>query len=288
MPNKVLQGALFILLGEALLAIMGAIIKHLSGELSTEVIVFYRNLFGLIMLLPIIYHHGHGILKTNKIHLHLLRATVGLSAMYGFFYVLANMPLAEAFLVKLTSPLFMPILAALWLGEVIKARTFWAIGIGFLGVIFILRPGTDTFAPIALIGIGAAVLASAAKVTIRKMGSTEPSVRIVFYFGVISSLLSAIPLFWAWQWPQLHHWPWIALMGLVGTLGQLSLTRAYSIANPGQIGPYVYSSVIYGATLGWVIWGESLLMSTIIGSSLIIFAGVWNLRPARKQPLVKD
>jgi drug/metabolite transporter (DMT)-like permease len=288
MPNKVLQGALFILLGEALLAIMGAIIKHLSGELSTEVIVFYRNLFGLIMLLPIVYHHGSGILKTNKMHLHLLRATVGLSAMYGFFYVLANMPLAEAFLVKLTSPLFMPILAALWLGEVIKGRTFWAIGIGFLGVIFILRPGTDTFAPIALIGIGAAVLASAAKVTIRKMGSTEPSVRIVFYFGLISSLLSAIPLFWAWQWPQLHHWPWIALMGLVGTLGQLSLTRAYTIANPGQIGPYVYSSVIYGATLGWVIWGESLLMTTIIGSGLIIFAGVWNLRPARKKTTIKD
>jgi len=90
---------------------------------------------------------------------------------------------------------------------------------------------------------------------------------------------------WSWQWPAIHHWPWIALMGLMGTLGQLALTRAYRIANPGQIGPYVYSSVVYGATLGWVIWGESLLLSTIIGSALIIVAGIWNLKPARKQAI---
>ena len=288
MPNKIVQGALLILLGEALLSIMGAIIKHLSIELPTEVVVFYRNLFGLIMLVPIILHAGPGTLKTQKLHLHFIRAGVGLSAMYGFFYVIANMPLAEAFLVKLTTPLFMPIVAALWLGESIQSKTRWAIFIGFLGVVFILRPGTEAFTPIALIGIGAAFLASTAKVTIRKMGSTEPSVRIVFYFGVISSLLSAIPLTWAWQVPEAHHWPWIALMGLVGTLGQLALTRAYRIAKPGQIGPYVYSSVLYGALLGYVFWGEHLLVTTIIGSALIIVAGIWNLKPSktnRKQEL---
>ena len=282
MPNKVVQGALLILLGEALLSIMGAIIKHLSVELPTEVVVFYRNLFGLIMLAPIILHTGAGSLKTQKLHLHLIRASVGLAAMYGFFYVIANMPLAEAFLVKLTTPLFMPIVAALWLGESIRSKTRWSIFIGFLGVVFILRPGTDAFTPVALIGIGAALLASTAKVTIRKMGSTEPSVRIVFYFGVISSLLSAIPLLWSWQVPQAHHWPWIALMGVAGTLGQLALTRAYRIAKPGQIGPYVYSSVLYGAILGFIFWGEHLLVSTIIGSSLIIIAGIWNLKPSRK------
>ncbi len=282
MPNKVIQGALLILLGEALLSIMGAIIKHLSMDLPTEVVVFYRNLFGLLMLLPVIAHGGLGTLKTQKLHLHFIRASVGLSAMYGFFYVIANMPLAEAFLVKLTTPLIMPIVAALWLGESITSKTRWAIFIGFLGVIFILRPGTEAFTPVALIGIGAAFLASIAKVAIRKMGSTEPSVRIVFYFGVISTLLSAIPLAWAWQVPEPHHWPWIALLGLMGTLGQLALTRAYRIAKPGQIGPYVYSSVLYGATLGWIFWGEHLLLSTIIGSLLIIVAGVWNLKPSKK------
>lgn len=276
-PNKLLQGALLILLGEALLALMGAIIKHLSVDLSTEVIVFYRNLFGLILLIPILLNSGIGQLKTQKIHLHLLRASVGLTAMYGFFYVLGNMPLAEAFLVKLTAPFFMPIIAAIWLGESIRRKNVAAIALGFVGVIFILRPGTDAFTPIALIGIGAAFLAGTAKVSIRLMGSTESSVTIVFYFAVFSSLLASIPLIWSWQVPLLHNWPWIILMGLAGTLGQLALTRAYRIANPGQIGPYVYSSVVYGAALGWFIWGESLLISTVIGSALIILAGLLNL-----------
>ncbi|MGR6874097.1 DMT family transporter [Pseudomonas sp. HK3] len=277
MPNNVIQGALLILLGEALLSIMGAIIKHLSHDMPTEHIVFYRNLFGLIMLVPIIMHNGISQLKTSVWHLHLLRAAVGLSAMYGFFYVIGNMPLAEAFLVKLTSPFFMPIVAAIWLGESIKAKTGWAIAIGFIGVMFILRPGTDQFTPVALIGIGAAALASIAKVCIRRMSMTESSVRIVFYFGAIGTILSMIPLFWTPFWPTADHWPWIALMGLVATCGQLALTRAYRIANPGQIGPYVYSSVVYGATLGWIFWGEALLLTTVIGSALIIVAGLWNV-----------
>jgi len=277
MPNHVIQGALLILLGEGLLSVMGAIIKHLSGEMPTEHIVFYRNLFGLIMLIPIIMHGGFRQLKTQVIHFHLLRAAVGLSAMYGFFYVIGNMPLAEAFLVKLTSPFFMPIVAAIWLGETIKPKTGWAIAIGFIGVMFILRPGTEEFTPIAIIGLVSAALASTAKVTIRRMSVTESSVRIVFYFGAISTLMSAIPLIWSPLALTLSQLPWIALMGLVATLGQLALTKAYRIANPGQIGPYVYSSVVYGACLGWVFWGETLLLTTIIGSGLIIAAGIWNV-----------
>jgi drug/metabolite transporter (DMT)-like permease len=210
--------------------------------------------------------------------MHILRASLGLTAMYGFFFVLGNMPLAEAFLVKLTTPFFMPIVAALWLGESIRRKNLAAIIIGFVGVIFILRPGTDSFEPIAIIGLGAAALAGSAKVCIRKMGGTENSVTIVFYFGLFSSCLSLIPLLWSWQVPLMHHWPYILCMGLMGTLGQLALTRAYRIANPGQIGPYVYSSVVYGAALGWFIWGEALLISTLIGSALIIAAGLWNAK----------
>ncbi|MFT6154059.1 MAG: drug/metabolite transporter (DMT)-like permease [Bermanella sp.] len=281
-PNKLLQGALLILLGEALLALMGAIIKHLSADLSTEVIVFYRNLFGLLLLLPILLTAGITSLKTQKIHLHFIRAAVGLSAMYGFFYVLANLPLAEAFLVKLTTPFFMPIIAGVWLGESIRRKNIAAIALGFIGVIFILKPGSDAFTHIALIGVAAAFLAGTAKVCIRLMGSTESSVTIVFYFGLISTFLASVPLIWSWQLPYSHNWPWIVLMGLAGTLGQLALTRAYRIANPGQIGPYVYSSVVYGAALGWFIWGETLLISTVIGSGIIIAAGILNLPSFKK------
>lgn len=281
--HPIILGALLILLGEALLGIMGGIIKHLSADLSTQQIVFFRNAAGLLMLMPILMKTGFSELKTKRFHWHLMRALVGLSAMYCYFFVLARMPLAEAFLVKLTSPFFMPLIAYLWLKESIGPNTRWAIIIGFIGVAFILRPGTDSISYFAVIGLIGAALAALAKVTIRKMGDTESSVAIVFYFGVISAIISAPPAFYAWQAVPDQAWGWILLMGAVATLGQLALTRAYRTAPTGRIGIYVYSSVIYGAFMGWLFWDEVPLWTTWLGSAFIIAAGLINIRkPATK------
>lgn len=279
MANQLVRGAILLLLGELSLAIMAAIIKHLSGHLGQETMVFARNLFGLIALLPILARFGAGNLKTNQFHLHLLRTASGLTAMYGYFYVIAHMPLAEAVLVKLSAPFFLPLIAFIWLRERISHLTIWSIFIGFIGVIFVLRPGTETFQPVALIGIGAAALASVAKVCIRRMATSEPGYRIVFYFGLLATLISAIPAFWNWQPPSNpSHWWWLAAIGLAGTCGQLLMTQAYIIAKPGQVGPYTYSSVVYASIMGWIFWQEVLIWSTVVGCALIIAAGILNMK----------
>jgi drug/metabolite transporter (DMT)-like permease len=281
MSNDLARGALLLLLGELMLCIMAALIKHLSQDVSHEMLVFTRNLFGLFFLLPIITHQGWGNLKTNRFPLHLLRSVVGVCAMYGYFYVITHLPLAEAALVKLSSPFFLPIIALLWLGERISQKTLWAILIGFLGVVFVLRPGSETFQPIALVGIGAAALASLAKVTIRNMADTEPSFRVVFYFGLLATLVSSIPLLWGWHPPAAYQWPWLMAIGLSGTIGQLLMTKAYQVSNPGQVGPYTYSAVIYAAAFGWIFWNEVIVVTTFIGSALIIGAGILNMRSSR-------
>ncbi len=265
-----------------MLAVMAALIKYLSQDEPQEMLVFARNLFGLFFLLPIIAHQGWHKLKTQRFPLHLTRSLVGVGAMYGYCYVIAHLPLAEAALVKLSSPFFLPIIALLWLGERIKQKTLWAIIIGFLGVVFVLRPGSETFQPVALVGVGAAALASLAKVTIRNMANTEPGFRIVFYFGFLATLVSAVPLLWAWHTPDIRTWPLLAAVGLAGTAGQLLMTRAYQIANPGQVGPYTYSTVIYAVTLGWLFWDEMILLTTLIGSALIIGAGIMNVTSRTK------
>ncbi|MBL4867022.1 MAG: DMT family transporter [Pseudomonadales bacterium] len=282
--DSLLKGALYILAAEFLLSTMAAIIKHLAQELPIEMVVFFRNFFGLIALLPLLVQGGLSQLKTNRFRIHLLRGLTGVTAMYGFFFVIANIPLAEAVLVKLTTPFFLPIIAFIWLGEAINSNTKWAIVIGFIGVVFILRPGAENFEPLAIVGVIAAVFASFAKVCIRRMATTEPSIRIVFYFGIICSSVTAVPLLWTWTPPSTEAWFWLVAMGAIGTCGQLLMTRGYQIANPGQIGPYVYSSLIYASAFGWYFWDETLLLSTGIGCILIIGAGLWNVRkPMRKQ-----
>lgn len=275
--HPLLLGAALITGGEAMLTLMAAVIKHLSPELGTEMVVFLRNLFGLLVLLPFVAGQGRELFRSNRPGTLAVRVLAGLAAMYGFFYVIAHLPLAEATLVKLTSPFFMPLIAYFWLREHIGRHNALAIVTGFAGVLFILRPGAATFDPAALVGIAAALLASVAMVAIRDMNNDEPARRIVFHFALLSALVSAVPLLWAWHDIPSALWPWLVAMGVFGTAGQLMITHGFQVAPPGKLGPFNYTAVVFAALLGWLVWNEDLLVTTIVGSVLIFVAGLINL-----------
>jgi drug/metabolite transporter (DMT)-like permease len=283
--QSLLLGAAFIVTGELCFATMGVFIRFVSAELDTEMIVFARNLIALALLLPWLLHRGVGIgLATSVPGLHLLRAAAGVSAMYCFFYAIANLPLAEAMLLKLTAPMFMPLIAVVWLHERVSATLFLALGIGFAGVAVILDPqfGTDGFevSPVALIGLLGGVLAALAKVTVRRLARSEPSARIVFYFALIAGAISSVPLLWAWQIPSLFALLLLLGVALAATLGQLALTRGLSLAPASRMGVFGYSAVVFGAAYGWLLWAEPLSWDTIIGTLLIAAAGLLAARAA--------
>ena len=284
-----LLGALFILLSEFMFASMGAVVKQLTQSLPSEMAVFMRNLFGLGLLLPLVWRSGFATLKTQVFHLHLLRSVAGVSAMYCFFYALANLPLADGMLLKMTSPLFMPMIAWYWLSEPMHRTVLLAIGIGFVGVILVLNPGGE-FNHIALIGLLGGGFASLAKVSLRRLGKTEPSVRVVFYFALLSSMISVVPMSWNWQQPTSMEWWLFALLGLFGTLGQLLLTRGYAIATAARVSPFTYTSVLFGAAYGYLFWGETLSLQFIFGALLIGLAGIIALKGGREvdQRLAND
>lgn len=282
MQSDLRLGAFYLLLGEALLAIMGGLIKYLSDTLSTEQIVFFRNAAGLLILMPVILTQGRKLLKTSVWHWHLMRGLVGVSAMYCYFWALGHMPLTEAFLVKLSSPFFMPLIGLLWLGERAGKYSILAVFVGFAGVACILRPDDSAFTFIALIALLGAFLAALAKVTIRRMSATESSQTIVFYFGVIAAVVSLPGAALTWQPVEYELWGWILLLGLVATLGQLALTKAYRIAPTGKVGVYAYSAVLYGALMGWIIWAEIPAWTTWAGAALIVSAGLINLWQPQK------
>jgi len=281
--RALLQGAVLIIASELLLASMSAAIKVVAAELPNEMLVFFRNLFGLTFVLPIAARHGLGGLKTRHLHLHLARSLAGVSAMYCFFYTIAGIPLAEAILFKLTAPFYIPIIAWLWLSENVPGTVKAAIALGFIGVALILQPGFREIPVAGLVGLGGAVLAALAKVSIRRMSTTEPSARIVFYFGSIATTVSAVPLLWAWQTPSWGALGWLAAMGGSATIAQLLLTRAYALAPAAQIGPFTYVSVIFGSAYGWLFWDEIPGPLVIVGSVLIVAAGVLTTR-RRGQP----
>lgn len=279
--QSIVRGAVFIVASEFLIAAMGAIIKSVAEGLPNEMIVFFRNLFGLLALVPLLTRAGMPGLKTRVFHLHLVRALAGVAAMYCFFYAIAHIKLADAMLLKLTTPILIPVVAFFWLQERLSRLVRFALLVGFAGVFLIIRPGLD-LDWVMLIALVGSAMAALAKVAIRRLSTTEPAVRIVFYFAGIAAVVSAVPLLWGWQTPTFGQWASLLAIGPLATLAQLLMTRGYASAPASRVGIFTYSSVIFGASLGWWFWDELWDLVSIAGAVLVASAGAMALRGARQ------
>ena len=272
--HRLITGALLIVAAELMFAFMGASIRQVSADLNNGMVVFARNLVGLALLSGLAVHTGHRSLRTRVPHLHLLRGTAGLGAMYCFFYAIAHMPLANAMLLKLSAPLFIPLVALVWLGERFTWHVLAALAVGFSGVIVILLPDFGTMAPVAMIALLGGALAAIAKVTVRRLSATEPAARTVFYFSAIGTGASLVPLIWLWDTPTQEQMLWLLVLGVFATAGQMLLTRGMACAPAARLGPFAFFSVIFGAVLGWVFWQEVLGWPTVFGTLLVLAAAV--------------
>lgn len=281
-PASLIRAALMILAAEWLFATMGVAIRQVAAMASNEQIVFFRNLFGLALLLPwLLRHHSVGF-RTRVPHLHLLRSLAGLGAMYCFFYAIIHLPLAQAMLLKLSSPLFIPLIAALWLAEKVPVQVRFAVIIGFAGVVLVLRPDAGGINTVALVALAGGALAAVAKTTVRRLGRSEPASRTVFYFALVGTLVSAVPLIWAWRPLEATAYLWLALIGLLATGGQLFLTRGFGSAPAARMGIFGYSAVLFGGAYGWLLWDEVPSASSVAGAVLIIGAGILASRRERQ------
>ena len=273
--KQLLAGSLFVVLGEVFFVSMGMLVKILGPDMPSHQIVFYRNILAAIIIFPMLMRgSGWREFKTTRINMHLLRSTSGVLAMFCFFYALANIELADAMLLKLTGPLFIPIIAIFWIKEHVSVQTVGAILVGFAGVVVFLNP-TGEIQLAALVGLIGGALAAFAKVTIRKMSDTESTTRIIFYFALFGALISAIPaLATELHIPTGQQWAYLILLGAVGTCGQFCLTQAYRLAPASQVGPFTYSSLLWASLAGWLVWREVPSQQTLLGGALIIIAGL--------------
>lgn len=272
------QGAALLALSARLFATMGVFIRLASHTVGNEIVVFARNLAGLALLLPFMLLHRESSFYSTVFPRHLWRALTGLTAMYGFFYAIAHLPLSSAMVFTYSSPVFIPLVAWLFLQEPLTTRALAAALIGFTGVLLVCKPGEGLLNHYALIGIGSSILAATAFVTVRALGATEPATRVVFYFALISTVVSSLPLLWAGRTINLHEFALLAAVGILATLSQLCLTRAYALAPANRIGPVTYLAIVIAGIYAWVLWGETPDGYAIAGAGLIFVASMAGLR----------
>jgi drug/metabolite transporter (DMT)-like permease len=269
-------------------AIMGTCIQICAQTLPNGMVVFFRNLSGLAFLSPILIRGGFDVLRTKHFKEHIFRGAAGLSSMYCFFYAIAHLRLADATLLNYTLPLFIPVVEALWLGEPMAPRLALPLGLGFLGVAVVLRPGSGLMSAAAIFGLLAGLLSAVAQTGVRRLTRTEPTVRIVIYFAIMGTCFSSLSLPFVWVTPGPAVWLTIVLLGLSATAGQLLMTKAYSYAPASQIGGFVYTGVIFAALLDWLRLGLAPQPLFFLGAALVIAAGVLMFRMASRGPVVID
>ena len=251
-------------------AVMAVCIKIASSELPAPQLVFLRSVVGLLIILPIVLPRGVNFIKTPIIHLHMLRGFISLCAMICFFYAISQLGLSESTLLNASSPLFIGLLALPILKEKITSNNVIALIIGFIGICFIIKPGTTLFTLAALIGLCSGLFIACAKILIRYMASTEPVMRTVFYFSIFSTLYSSVLMIWFWQSPTMFDVLIIVIAAICATGGQTLLTYSYTHNDAVTVAPLTYVTVIMTTLLGWLGWNELPDAGSSIGAILII------------------
>lgn len=272
-PNRKLFLAISCLTISAFLfSIMGICIRYASQTVDNYTIVFFRNFVGLILFLPLIMKQGASFVKTEKLWMHTWRSLVGLAAMYGFFYAIAHLKLSNAMVFTYSSPIFIPLIAWLFLKERITKAMLMAAALGFLGVFCVAKPDQGLWNWVSAIGLASSLLASMAFVTVRALTKTEPPERIVFYFCLIGSVLSAIPMFWVWRPYALKELFFLIAAGILANVSQIFMSHAYRLAPAGQIAPVNYMAIIFAGVWGFFLWQETPDFYSLFGFGLILLA----------------
>lgn len=288
-------GAFWAVLAAVCFSTNDVIIKFLSGEYPLYQVIFFRTAFGLVILLSVIVPLTGGleVLKTRRPRIQLIRGLCVVVANLSFFLGLAAMELAEAVAIFFISPLLITVFSVVFLRESVGPNRWAAIAVGMIGVLVVLRPGTEAFQAAALLPLIAATCYATLHILTRLIGTTENATAMTFYiqltFLFIASTASLFTydgryevydhpslefLFRGWLFPTNGDIGLMILLGLTSTLGGYSISQAYRRSEAAFIAPFEYLAMPIAVFWGLVIFAELPDIWTWTGIALIISSGL--------------
>ena len=286
--SKNLLGILYMILSVTFFSLMDILVK-VTDEYAVGQILFFRALFGFIPIFFLIpKDHLGNFYKTKRISLHFWRSAFGAVAMAAIFIALRNLELAETVAMTFAGPIFVTLFSIFFLSEKVRATRWSAVIIGFIGVIFISRPGFETMNYYYIFPIIFCLGFAAVCIIIRKLTLHGESVWLIaFYFTLVSGLggLATFP-FGGWLMPTANDFILLILIGIFGSIANLLLTQSYKLAEVSLTTPLKYLALLYAIGFGFFLFDELPSYTTILGagliavSSLIIFTRERQLKKA--------
>lgn len=305
-------GALWALLASLTFSVNDMLIKFLSDGYALHQIVFTRSLTGVLLLMIVIVPltGGYGALRTQKLGLHLIRALFVVAANLFFYMALADLPLAIVVAIFFIAPFLITIFSVVFLGEAVGKWRWLAVVVGLIGVLLIVRPGTEAFTLTTILPALAALCYAAFHILTRKIGQTETLISLTFYVPLVFLAVTTVIgltlgqggfaggghpsvefLLRAWQWPS---WADLSIMVFIGvgvTVGGAAISQAYRVAEAALVAPFEYTGLIYATAFGYLLFAEWPDSYEWAGMSLVLISGlvtVWrervNARPRVAPP----
>jgi len=278
------KGIIFVLISWIFYTTVIALSRVASERTSVPVVLLFQNFIGLVCLIPWMIRKGKKSLRLTKIRGIAVRSIAGYLSYAFVFLAVQRMSLVNTVLLSNSAPLFIPLIIWLWRGVKIDKGLWIGILLGFFGIAFILRPTGDIINIGALYGIAAAICLSISSIAKRRLVKTERVVTILFYYFLISTLIS-IP-FSLETWKPIDKQTLLLLCG-IGALfvcGQTFFSNAYRYEKPSFLSAFNYSSVVYGAMLQWLLWGNFPDWCTILGIVVVCTGGILTIMHGKPIP----
>jgi len=262
--------------------IMVVLVKFLGDDYSVPQLAFLRDVFGIIACVAVLYFtpswkaQGRPF-KMKQWKLGMARGLMVFFARVCFYFAVINLELATATTLAFASPLFITALAIPVLGERVGRWRWFAVALGFAGIVWVMKPGSDVFSWWALLPLGAALGYSAASVFVKKMDDEVPNALVSLYAHFGSIIVATIYLIWSQEWQPILSavdWVLIAATGLFAGPGVLLITAAYRGSPAPMLAPFEYFAIIYSFVFGWYFFNEAPLDRLFPGVLLIVGAGL--------------
>ncbi|MGE0666288.1 MAG: DMT family transporter [Sphingomonadales bacterium] len=255
---------------------MNAVIRHVSDlGLHPFEIAFFRNVFGILVMVPLIMRYGMAVMRTSRFDLHLLRGVINVVSMLCFFYSVTVAPLASVASLGFTLPLFVTIYAAIMLKERLHSRRLAALAVGVLGALLIIRPGSDDMNLGNLIVLVGTAVWGLALMVIKVQSRTETALGITLWSSIMLAVLSAVPALLVWKAPDAEQLIWMAFTGVLGTAGTMAVATAMKLADASAVMPFDFTKLLWAGLIGYLAFGQVPDAWVWIGGAVIFSSTVY-------------
>jgi drug/metabolite transporter (DMT)-like permease len=267
--SPLVRAALLMLLGSGCVAVQLSAIRIAAASLHPFEIALFRNLVGFLVILPFLGSLGLHTLRTRQPWRLALTSVGLLVSMVLFFVAVAELPLAEVMALSFTKPLFATLGAALLLREAVRARRWVAVLVGFLGVLIVLKPGAEAVSPYAAMVLLSALVLAGVALLIKRLTATESATTIVLYQAVFMTAMSVPLALLYWRTPGLAELPFLVVIGTLGTVSWLCMTRAFALVDASVVMPFEFARLPLTALAAYLLFAEVPTVWTWLGGAVI-------------------